>query len=548
MIDRKEKFINKCKEKFGDAFDYSEINYVDSKTKIKIRCKKHDYYFHQAPSEHLRGKKGCVYCTGKTKWTVDSFIQKAKEKHNNKYSYSKIYKVDTVNKLTINCPLHGDFEQLLHNHLKGQGCPMCGTIKTSSENKYSTDDFIAKATDKHDGKYNYSKVNYIDSKTKVTIVCNEHGEFKQQPYNHLRGKGCPKCGDNKVKLKLTYTVDDFIDKAKEVHEDKYDYSKVQYKDIRNKVLINCPIHGDFEQSPYIHINGHGCTKCSSSVSNQELEINEYLKSLNLETITSSKSIIPPYQIDIYIPSHKLAIEFNGLYWHSELHKDNNYHIDKTKACESNGIQLIHIFEDEWLDKQNIVKSRLKNLLGLTENRIYARKCEVKEVPYKNKVKFLNENHIQGDTVSKTNIGLYYNDELISIMTFGNSRLIMNGNKNDIELLRFCSKLDTNVIGSFSKLLKHFIKNNNGKNIISYADKRWSQGSVYEKNGFDIISESKPNYWYVIGKARKHRFNFRKDVLVREGFDSKLTEHQIMLNRGIYRIYDCGTIKYKKSLE
>ena len=202
MIDRKEKFINKCELKFNNKFDYSEIDYINSKTKIKIRCKQHDYWFYQVPSDHLRCKKGCIYCTGKTKWTIDSFIKRAKEKHNNKYNYHKISKVDTVNKLTINCPTHGDFEQLLHHHLNGQGCPVCGTIKTSSENKYNTDDFINKAKEIHKDKYDYSKVDYIDSKTKVKITCEEHGEFEQQPYNHLRGKGCPKCGTIKYKKSL----------------------------------------------------------------------------------------------------------------------------------------------------------------------------------------------------------------------------------------------------------------------------------------------------------------------------------------------------------
>jgi len=271
MIDRKEKFINKCELKFNNKFDYSEIDYIDSKTKIKIRCKKHDYSFYQAPSEHLRGKNGCIHCNGKIKWSVESFIKKAKEVHSNAYNYDSITKVDTVNKLKINCPKHGDFYQLLHNHLNGQGCPICGTLKTSIENRYDTDGFVNKAKSIHGNKYDYSKVDYIDSKTKVKIICEEHGEFEQQPYNHLRGKGCPKCGNNEVKLKLTYTVDDFIGKAKEVHKDKYDYSKVDYKDIRNKVLINCPTHGDFEQSPYIHINGHGCPNCGTLKYKKSLE-------------------------------------------------------------------------------------------------------------------------------------------------------------------------------------------------------------------------------------------------------------------------------------
>jgi hypothetical protein len=488
-LTKKEKFINKCFSKFGNRFTYSE--YFDSKTKITILCNEHNQYFTQVPAEHLRGKNGCVLCQKKQNKTI---INKEKYKNENKL--------------------------------------------------YNNDIFINKSKLKHGDKYDYSLVNYERSDKKVKIICPIHGEFEQLPYSHLRGKGCKECGKLITKQKLSYNIDDFIGKAKLKHGDKYDYSLVKYVNSHSPVSIICKKHGTFIQLPYDHISGHGCNNCSQSVSNYELEINEFLNGLGLETITSSFSIIKPQQIDIYIPSHNLGIEFNGLYWHSEQYVDKNYHLNKTESCEEKGIQLIHIFEDEWLYKQDVIKSRLINILGLTENKIYARKCEIKEVSSKDSNCFLNSNHIQGSVNSKINVGLYYNDELVSIMCFNKPRLGIGVYFDGYELSRFCNKLNTTVIGGASKLLKYFIKIYNPKEIVSYADRRWSNGRLYERLGFNKTNINKPNYAYIINKERKHRFNFRKSKLKKQGFDIiNKTEHKIMLDRGVYRIYDCGTIRY-----
>ena len=201
-------------------------------------------------------------------------------------------------------------------------------------------------------------------------------------------------------------------------------------------------------------------------------------------------------------------------------------------------------------KQEHVKSRLKSLLGLSDVRIYGRKCELKYVDVKTKTTFLNQNHIQGCVGSSVNIGLYHNNILVSLMTFGQKRRSM-GNKNIInneyELLRFCNKLNHNVIGGASKLLKKFISDYNPTQIISYADRRWSVGNLYQKIGFDFVKKTEPNYFYVKNKKREYRFKYRKDILVKEGFDVTKSESQIMEERGIHRIYDCGHLLYSMKL-
>ena len=298
-----------------------------------------------------------------------------------------------------------------------------------------------------------------------------------------------------------------------------------------------------------------CTLCnpigSYSNSGFEIQLQNFIKNnYTKTTILNPRNIIKPYEIDIYLPDLKLAFEFNGLFWHNELGKNNNYHLIKTELCEEQGIHLIHIYEDDWLYKSNIVKSRILNLLGQTPNKFYARKCIIKKIIDNKLIRdFLEVNHLQGFVGSQIKLGLFYNDELVSLMTFGEQRKSMGlKSKNNVyELLRFCNKLNTSVIGGADKLFKYFIKNYKPKEVISYADRSWSQGDLYKKLGFNFVRKTPPNYYYIIGNKKYYRFNFRKDKLIREGFDSLKSEHEIMLERKIYRIYDSGSLKMKYNI-
>ncbi len=295
-----------------------------------------------------------------------------------------------------------------------------------------------------------------------------------------------------------------------------------------------------------------CTECnpiySTYTSGHENMIYNFIKD-NYKgiIINNDRNVIKPSEIDIYLPELRIGIEFNGLYWHNELFVDDNYHFNKTELCEKNNIKLIQIYEDDWLYKQDIVKSRILNLLNNIPNKIYARKCKIKEIKDNKLVKeFLEDNHIQGFIGSSVKIGLFYNNELVSLMIFGKKRMSVGkgiSNENEYELLRFCSKLNTNIIGGANKLFSYFINNYKFKEIISYADRSWSHGNLYEKLGFKFIHKTEPNYYYVIGNIRYHRFSYRKDKLIKEGFDPSKTEHEIMLERNIHRIYDSGSMKY-----
>jgi len=207
---------------------------------------------------------------------------------------------------------------------------------------------------------------------------------------------------------------------------------------------------------------------------------------------------------------------------------------------------ILIFEDEWKLKKNVVKSRLLNTVGKC-NKIWARKCEAKEVTDNKLIrKFLNENHIQGFVGSRVKIGLFYNDELVSLMTFGNLRKSMgqHSEQGSYELLRFCNKLGYSVVGGASKLFNYFLNNFKPKKVISYADKRWSKGNLYEKIGFKKVSDTVNNYYWIVNGVREYRFKWRKDILVRMGYDENMTEVQIMNSLGHFRIFDRGNIKFE----
>lgn len=276
------------------------------------------------------------------------------------------------------------------------------------------------------------------------------------------------------------------------------------------------------------------------------------KDLCLDVLLNNKKLLAGIELDILIPSKNVAIEFNGLYYHTEkMGKDKNYHINKTKLCSEKNHKLIHIFEDEWRDKKEIVLSRLRNILGPHNSKLYGRNCVIKEIDSTLKDKFLIEIHIQGADRSSIRLGAFIKDNLVGVMTFSKPRKSLGNTviENEYELTRFASH---SVIGLPSKFLKYFISKYKPQKIVSYADRRWTpthENCMYEKIGFTYVGETKPNYWYCKGyKHREHRFNYRKDILIKEGYDSSLTEFEIMEMKGYHKIWDCGSFKFEMKFE
>ena len=426
--------------------------------------------------------------------------------------------------------------------------------------------FIEKARQIHNDKYDYSKVNYVNSRTKVCIICPTHGEFWQTPHNHLKGYGCAECGKEKSHLSKM-TTEDFIVKSKEIHDNKYDYSKAYYKTCDTKVCIICPEHGEFWQTPSNHINGSGCPKCAN-----EKRKNALLKDTKLfidaatlihngkpedeiislfseiEHQQHNREILNGIEIDIFIPPLKLGIEYNGLRWHSEeFGKDHRYHLDKLNKCNEQGIRLIQIFEDEWINHRKICESKLRQICGLNTNpKIYGRKCEIREITNKDiAYEFLDKNHIQGRTGFTIALGAYYQNNLVGVMTFKKEK------EGCWDLNRFATDINYQCVGIGGKLFKHFIRNYDYKEIKSFADRRWTTdptNNLYTKLGFEFDSYVPPTYWYYNSKinpyTRFHKFGFRKQHLHKQ-YDLPLTmtEREMTETLGYTRIWDCGLIKY-----
>ena len=316
--------------------------------------------------------------------------------------------------------------------------------------------------------------------------------------------------------------------------------------IRDKIKIKCNKGHIFSRIVNNLSYNTICPLCNNNKSKSETLIYDFLSEYDIHAITNSRSIISPLELDIYISSHNLAIELNGLYWHSETNgKDRNYHLDKTELCNKQNIQLLHITDSEWLYKQKIVKSVILSKLGIYKHKYYARKCYIKEIDSNIKNKFLEDNHLQGQDRSFIKLGLYHDNDLLSVMTFGNRKI--TGGSSKFELIRYCNKLNIQVVGGASKLFKYFINNYEYDNIVTYADRRWSNGQLYKKLGFEFKHHSKPNYWYfkLPDNRLYHRVGFQKHKLKDklDNFDPNLTEYQNMLNNGWNRIWDCGNFVF-----
>jgi len=322
MSDKTIEFINKAKKVHGDKYDYSKVNYINVKTKITVICKEH-CEFNATPTNHIHNKSGCPKCSGLYKPTTNEWIEKAKKIHSDKYDYSKVKYINNNTKIIIICKEHGEYEQTPDSHIRKAGCQKC-----SGNYIPTTNEWIEKEKQIHTDKYDYSKVKYINSNTKIIIICKKHDEFNVTSTNHIDNKsGCPKCSGHYIP-----TTNEWIEKEMEIHCDKYDYSKVIYKNGKNKIRIICKNHGEFIQLPDSHIfQKSGCPNCRPNYSKKQIEWLNFiskLKNINIQhalnqiefTIPSTK-----YKADGYCKETNTIYEFHGDLWHGnpKLYKPND---------------------------------------------------------------------------------------------------------------------------------------------------------------------------------------------------------------------------------
>ena len=505
--------------------------------------------------------------------TREEFIKKAKLVHpDENLDYSEVEYVNNRTKVKIidrdikpDGTEYGVFWQTPSNHLKGQSHPLKKGKKISKTKSSEENDVIRRFMEVHKGeKLDYSKVEYVNMHTPVCIICHEldangceYGEFWQEPVVHLKGCSHPRLAIDRNADKNRYDNDTFIEKCKDVHrDDDYDYSLVDYKGSQEKVTIICgkvgsngKPHGEFDMNPDALLQGKGCPKCGNHLSYTELDIYDKLcERLGEENVVlHDKSVMDGMEIDIYIPSLKVGIEYNGLRWHTEWFagKGRYYHLGKTLKCNEKGVNLIQVFEDEFNDHKDIIMNKIYHIIGVDEGngkKIGARKCTVTEIDGNVAKIFLEKEHIQGFTNATIHFGCYYKGEIISVMSF-------TKRGNEWELVRFATRNDCICQGVGGKMFSYFIRQYNPLCVKSFADRRWTldcKDNLYTKLGFKLEGATKPDYtYYKVGICeRKHKFLFRKNILHRKyGLPLNMTESDMCKTLGYDRIWNCGLFKY-----
>lgn len=477
--------------------------------------------------------------------TKEEFIAEAKQIHGDKYDYSKVEYINTMTKVCIICPTHGEFLQEPLSHLHGCGCPNCSNVAKRNKN-----DTLAQLKIIHNNKYFYHD-DFLGIHKKIKITCPIHGDFEQLLKNHLKGQGCPECSKIKNRVTSKYKFNNFIEESKKRFGDVFEFPNIEneYENSHSKITFKCKTCGEtFIKIGCDHLTSHygGCPKCHSKTSKFEKDITIFLKNIlpNEQIIENDRDVLDGMEIDILIPNYKIGFECNGLFWHSEkMGKDKYYHLNKTNIAKSKGITLYHIFEDEYIFRKDILFNKIKHILHCDNStKIMARKCEIKNIDYATSKNFLEKYHIQGNTFSTIKLGCFYQNELIGVMIF------LKENETDWILTRFATNYNYICQGIGGKLFDFFKKNYKFTTIKSFADKRWTtnENNLYIKLGFNYDGELLPDYRYLINNdlIRHHKFGFRKKTLEKKyNLNPKLTEKEMCEIINASRIWDCGLIKY-----
>ena len=440
----------------------------------------------------------------------------------------------------------------------GNRCPKCG-----GKRQLDSDSVSKLIKEKH----NLTLISSFNGvKSDITVRNNTCGhEYSTSSYKAIynNSHNCKICGKHKKNINIEDVKKEFM-----VEDKDYTILSEKYSDTHDKLIVrhdSCGHEYEVSRTNFIgspERDGRRCPECSASnpISQQELELVKYIKKIYNGVIkTSDREILNGKELDIYLPELNVAIEYNGLYWHSSKFLDRKYHYNKTKLCDEKGIRLIHVFEDEWIYKTDIVKSKLEHILGLNTNpRVYARKCYIEEIDNNYKREFLDSNHIQGSDRSNIKLGMWYPESdnehiLVAVMTFSKLRLSLGRThiEGQYELSRFAGESEYLVVGGFGKLLKHFTRNYEFTKLITYADKRYSidKENVYTKCGFTHTHDSKPSYYYISSSTnkRENRFKYRKQELKKlfpKSYSSDKTEKEIMKENGYYRVYNVGNMVFE----
>lgn len=591
-----EQVIEEFKSIHGDKYDYSLVEYKRIHQKVKIICPKHNV-FEQTPAEHFHLGHECPKCAiENSRTSIEEFIQRANKIHNNKYDYSKVKYKNAYTKIKIICPYHGSFEQRSGDHLHGHGCKQC--TKTTISYKQITWLTYVSQRDNLDIQHatNCGEYRIPDTHFKVDGYCKEtntiyefHGDaFHGNPNRYQPDEHCHPFNKDITANELYRKT---IEKEQIIKQHGYnlitiwesDFDKLgipllnfkydsivhvdhatpenllnilqlrlvdnQFKGYRYKHNYQCLICGDiFEttltqrKQTYTIRQAKGCPKCARNKKvNFSIKIQDSLQKEGVQTSITRDNVVllDNSNVGVFISDFIQGVEqVNGKYFNLKLlEKYQNKHI-----------RLLIFFQDEWIYNRDMIIKKILHISHKTDiEKIYARNCQIKQISSKEKSIFLDNYHIQGNDNSTDWFGAFHNNQLVACMTFSKPRIAVGKQKSGIELVRFTTKAGYHVIGIASKLLKTFERLHPHQMIYSFADRRWSVGNLYEKIGFQCEAINPPDYFYIVDGIRKHRWNYRKDVLKHSlpEYNPNITEYQNMIQAGYDRIWGCGTLRYVK---
>jgi hypothetical protein len=484
--------------------------------------------------ENFKKFPKCSLCEGKFK-SEEFIIDYAKN-----LGYEYIPLSHSGNSITVRCKEGHLFNTSIYNLKVRKSCPVCIKYKSSKE-------FIESLLIP----LNYSLLEIYKGSV-IRIRCPKGHDYTVAFSAFRRGNRCPYCYGNILTLE---------DVRNMYAKEDYTFLSDSYANSKTLHNIKCPAGHVYKGRTNDFQQGHKCPKCNSNFSKAERTLSESLRNLlpkSLKMVLNDRSVIGPKELDIYFPEEKVAIEFCGLYWHSEdmLNKNRSFkdgwngknnHRKKLELCREKDIRLITIFSDEFRDHPDICLSRIAQALNQQQNRIYARKCNLKQITSKEANDFFKGNHLQGSTKNKVAFGLYYEDDLVEVVSLGSLTRSHVANKT-IELKRLASKKNTHVVGGPSKLFaacKSWAVDNGYTVIRSYCDLRWGTGNLYKVLGFNIVNETSYSPHYVNKKDNRVR-----NITLRKTPEERLTgktEWELRQAQGYLRIYDCGHQTWDYSL-
>ena len=532
-------FIAAARAKHGDRYDYTRVAYENRQTPVTIVCSKHGA-FTQMPADHIHSGAGCPTCSGNTKLTLERFVSECTELHAGRYDYSKVVVVNNTTEVEIVCSVHGSFWQQPKLHRKGRGCPACGGTK-----KLTTPEALDRFRAAHGDRYGYENVVYVGAKDRVRITCTTHGEFLQTPELHWAGRGCPKCAKEALGQSLAADIDTQEAVLRSGHQG-FEYDLSSYENNKSFVSVVCPAGHSYQQR-FNDARRYGCPTCAGRNSAGEAEVRAFVESLGVTTVRTRK-VIPPTELDIWCPEQKVGFEYNGLYWHSDARSpDRNRHKAKSDAVRAAGGELVHIWSDDWALRRTAVEHMIRAKLGRLPS-VGARTCEVRPVPADTARSFLETYHLQG-WASADYIGLWRGGELLACMGFAVSRSIRgNTDPSVFELVRYAAKV--RVAGGGSRLLAAWkAKGLAWTRLVTYCDLAQFTGGLYVGMGFKETARYGADYKILRAgyDRRLHKSAVQKTklkTLLGDKFDPSKTEAQLCAENHIFRVWDCGRVRYE----